>query len=61
MGHSYLPCSGGIGFFTMVLARQAFKVKTFHTGDLIQKTIVVLGPVQTSLWKVKDTFHMAFL
>lgn len=33
----------------------------FHTEDLFQKTIVVLGPVWSSLWKVKDTFHMAFL
>lgn len=39
----------------------ALEAETFHTGDLFQKTVVVLGLVWSTLWKVKDTFHMAFL
>lgn len=35
--------------------------KPFHIGDLFQKTVVSLSLVRSSLWEVKDTFHMAFL
>lgn len=60
---SYLSCSGCIGFFyhSVNWAGLALEAKTFHTGDLFQKAVVVLGLVWSTLWKVKDTFHMAFL
>lgn len=45
-----------------MLAKQVLpsRLKTFHVGDFFQKTMLVSGPVQISLWNINDTFHMAF-